>query len=149
MEQKKLEELREILRALEKWIESMETSEGEDSNQKPKPPQQDAEVEQRRKIRDTLQRIGIPKHINGYQYLLYALDLIRRDPSALKKKMNLYEKIAKKFGDTPSSVERSIRNAKDMAWNRGEKDFWKEVFGDKKPANGEFIADIAGYLDFL
>jgi hypothetical protein len=94
--------------------------------------------------------VGIPAHIKGYQFLREAIKLAVDNPSIINSiTKQLYPSIAKKFTTTPSKVERAIRHAIEVGWNRGRADRVNDIFGVKafdrkdKPTNGEFIALIA------
>lgn len=109
----------------------------------------DLEIE----ITNLIHEIGVPAHIKGYQYIRDAIFMVveRRDVlSAVTKE--LYPMIAEKNNTTPSRVERAIRHAIEVAWNRGRLETIDEIFGytvklDKgKPTNSEFIAMIADRL---
>lgn len=97
-----------------------------------------------------LHQIGVPAHIKGYQYLREAIMLILKDKDILYNiTKDLYPTLAQAHNDTPSKVERAIRNAIETAWNRGNPDLLNELFGYTilstrgKPTNSEFIAMIA------
>lgn len=94
--------------------------------------------------------VGIPAHVKGYQFLREAIKLTVEKPefiNAITKK--LYPTIAERFNTTASKVERAIRHAIEVAWNRGKIEKINNLFGIKvyssteKPTNGEFIALIA------
>jgi two-component system response regulator (stage 0 sporulation protein A) len=94
--------------------------------------------------------IGVPAHIKGYQYLREAIEMTVEDIEMLGSITKiLYPGIAKKYQTTPSRVERAIRHAIEVAWNRGNMDTIDELFGytinngKGKPTNSEFIALIA------
>jgi len=94
--------------------------------------------------------VGIPAHIKGYQFLRSAIKLAVENPSIINSiTKQLYPAIAKQFATTPSKVERAIRHAIEVGWNRGRADRVNDIFGVKafdrkdKPTNGEFIALIA------
>lgn len=94
--------------------------------------------------------VGIPAHIKGYQFLREAVKLAVGNPSIINSiTKQLYPSIAKQFDTTPSKVERAIRHAIEVGWNRGRADRVNDIFGVKafdrkdKPTNGEFIALIA------
>lgn len=98
-------------------------------------------------ITHMLQEIGIPAHIKGYQYLRDALMLTVRDTRFLSGiTKELYPKVAEKYGSTTSRVERAIRHAIEVAWNRGQMEIINDMFGytvqeeKGKPTNSEFIA---------
>lgn len=97
-----------------------------------------------------IREIGIPAHIKGYQYIREGIMMSVKDPEILNYITKfLYPTIAKKYHTTTSSVERAIRHAIEVAWNRGKMDAMEELFGYNvnsgkgKPTNSEFIALIA------
>ena len=101
-------------------------------------------------VTDMIHEIGVPAHIKGYQYLREAIMMAVDDIEMLGSITKvLYPTIAKKFQTTPSRVERAIRHAIEVAWNRGKTDTIDELFGytisngKGKPTNSEFIALIA------
>lgn len=94
--------------------------------------------------------IGIPAHIKGYHFLREAVNMVIDKPDSINRiTKELYPGIAKKFGTSPSKVERAIRHAIEVAWTRGKIESINEIFGfrvygrNDKPTNGEFIALIA------
>lgn len=102
------------------------------------------------KISNLFISVGIPAHIKGYQFLREAIKMTIDSPdiiSSITKK--LYPTIAERFNTSPSKVERAIRHAIEVAWNRGKIENINNIFGIKiyspneKPTNGEFIALIA------
>lgn len=104
-------------------------------------------------ITNVIQEIGIPAHIKGYAYLREAITMVIENMdylSAITKE--LYPDVAAKFDTTASRVERAIRHAIEVAWNRGnfeaiDRNFGKPINGNReKPTNGEFIAVIADKL---
>ena len=102
---------------------------------------------------DIIHEIGVPAHIKGYQYLRDAIILSVNDMEMLNSITKiLYPTIAKRHQTTPSRVERAIRHAIELAWNRGKLETLNNLFGytiqnDKgKPTNSEFIAIIADKL---
>ena len=104
-------------------------------------------------VTEILHQIGVPAHIKGYQFLRDAILLTMNEPeyiNAVTKR--LYPEIAKRNGTSASRVERAIRHAIEVAWNRGRIDALDEAFGknvcalDDKPTNGEFIALVADRL---
>ncbi len=104
-------------------------------------------------ITKTLHELGVPSHIKGYQYIREGISLIYNNPSIVGGiTKELYPEIAKKFNSTTSRVERAIRHAIEVSWNRANWDFMEEIFGysvdiDKaKPTNSEFIVTIADKL---
>ncbi len=104
-------------------------------------------------ITKMLHELGIPSHIKGYQYIREAVGIIFEDPSVIGGiTKELYPSLASKFDTTVSRVERAIRHAIEVSWNRGNIDFMEELFGysvdiDKaKPTNSEFVVTIADKL---
>ena len=104
-------------------------------------------------ITNIIHEIGVPAHIKGYQYIRSAITMVVDDIDLLSAvTKELYPEIAKKYNTTPSRVERAIRHAIEVAWNRGKIDTIDKLFGytvhtDKgKPTNSEFIAIIADKL---
>ncbi len=97
--------------------------------------------------------IGIPAHIKGYHFLREAVKMVVENGDLINRiTKELYPGIAKRFNTTSSKVERAIRHAIEVAWNRGRIENINQVFGyrvcspDMKPTNGEFIALIADKL---
>ena len=100
-----------------------------------------------------IHQIGVPAHIKGYQYLRTAILLTVRDSDIINSVTKiLYPTVAKKYQTTTSRVERAIRHAIEVAWDRGDVDTLNSYFGytiqDQrgKPTNSEFIAMIADNL---
>jgi len=96
---------------------------------------------------------GIPPHIKGYGFLRTGVRLAMKDPAILGNiTKQLYPKIASEFNTSPSKVERAIRHAIEVAWNRGRIENLNSIFGvsfylsGDKPTNGEFIALVADRL---
>ncbi len=94
--------------------------------------------------------VGIPAHIKGYQFLREAIKLAIDTPDIINSiTKKLYPAIANRFDTSPSKVERAIRHAIEVAWNRGKIENINSLFGIKiysshdKPTNGEFIALLA------
>ncbi len=101
-------------------------------------------------ISDIMRQIGVPAHIKGYQYLRSAIELSINDEEMLESVTKLlYPTIAKIYSTTASRVERAIRHAIEVAWDRGDVDVLSSYFGYTiqsnrgKPTNSEFIAMIA------
>lgn len=97
-------------------------------------------------------KIGIPPHIQGYQYIHEAIKMVITDKEIINSITKLlYPGIAERFGTTPSKVERSIRHAIKVVWARGRTDAINLALGydacspEKKPTNGEFIAMLANH----
>ncbi|MGI5911128.1 MAG: sporulation transcription factor Spo0A [Syntrophomonadaceae bacterium] len=100
-----------------------------------------------------IHEIGVPAHVKGYQYLRDAIMLVVEEINYLGAvTKELYPTIAQKYDTTPSRVERAIRHAIELAWDRGDIDkinkfFGYTISGEKgKPTNSEFIAIIADRL---
>ena len=105
------------------------------------------------KVTNILHEIGVPAHIRGYHYMREAIIMSVNDMEVLNYiTKELYPSIAKKCNTTPSRVERAIRHAIEVAWNRGKVDAIDALFGytvnnhKGKPTNSEFIALIADRL---
>ena len=101
-------------------------------------------------VTEILHQIGVPAHIKGYQFLRDAILLTMNEPeyiNAVTKR--LYPEIAKRNATTASRVERAIRHAIEVAWDRGDVDTLNSYFGYTihslrgKPTNSEFIAMIS------
>lgn len=104
-------------------------------------------------VTDIIHEIGIPAHIKGYQYLRHAIIMVVDDMDIINSiTKELYPTVATDFGTTPSRVERAIRHAIEVAWDRGDTDVLNSFFGytiansKGKPTNSEFIAMIADKL---
>ena len=100
-----------------------------------------------------IHQIGVPAHIKGYQYLRSAILLTVKDSDVINSVTKvLYPSVAKKYATTTSRVERAIRHAIEVAWDRGDVDTLNSYFGYTiqnnrgKPTNSEFIAMIADNL---
>lgn len=94
--------------------------------------------------------VGIPAHIKGYQFLREAIKMAIENPEIINSiTKKLYPSIAERFETSASKVERAIRHAIEVAWNRGKIENINTLFGVKvysnneKPTNGEFIALVA------
>lgn len=98
-------------------------------------------------VTDTLHKMGLPANVNGYLYLRSAILMAVDDPSVLKGMTKvLYPKVAEEFESTAARVERSMRHAVEMTWDRGDVRTLQFYFGSSisslkgKPTNGEFIS---------
>ncbi|MCL2225735.1 MAG: sporulation transcription factor Spo0A [Defluviitaleaceae bacterium] len=114
---------------------------------------QNKEVNLETKITGILHEIGVPAHIRGYHYMREAIMMAVNDLDILNYiTKELYPTIARKCNTTPSRVERAIRHAIEVAWNRGKVEVIDSLFGytisnnKGKPTNSEFIALIADRL---
>ena len=104
-------------------------------------------------ISKMLHELGMPSHIKGYQYIREAISMVYDNPEIVGGiTKELYPTLAGKFDTTVSRVERAIRHAIEVSWNRGDWDLMEEIFGhsvdiDKaKPTNSEFIVTVADKL---
>ena len=97
-----------------------------------------------------IHEVGVPAHIKGYQYLRESIIIAVNDMDVINAVTKvLYPEVAKRFNTTPSRVERAIRHAIEVAWDRGDLETLQKYFGytvsnaKGKPTNSEFIAMIA------
>ena len=104
-------------------------------------------------ITNILHQLGIPSHIKGYQYIRDGVSMIFENPNMIGGiTKELYPELASKFDTTVSRVERAIRHAIEVSWNRGNWDLMEEIFGNSvdidraKPTNSEFIVTVADKL---
>ena len=100
-----------------------------------------------------LHELGVPSHIKGYEYIREGIILLYNDPSIIGGiTKELYPEIADKYDTSVSRVERAIRHAIEVSWNRGDIDLMEKIFGHSvdydraKPTNSEFIVTIADKL---
>ena len=98
---------------------------------------------------DIFKEVGVPPHLLGYERSIYAIELAYNDPTYLKSlTKRLYPDIAAKYDTTPSRVERTIRHAVEVSFDRGDVDAIYNIFGNTisvgkgKLTNGEFLAHI-------
>lgn len=112
-----------------------------------------SEYDMKQDVTNIIHELGIPAHIKGYQYIREGIIMAVEDVNMMNYITKLlYPTIAKKYKTTSSSVERAIRHAIEVAWNRGRIEILEEMFGysvqgDRgKPTNSEFIALIADKL---
>lgn len=104
-------------------------------------------------VTDVIHQLGVPAHIKGYHYLRTAILASIENPELMDSVTKLlYPTVAKKFNTTSSRVERAIRHAIEIAWDRGDLDILNSFFGytvntsKGKPTNSEFIALITDKL---
>jgi len=104
-------------------------------------------------VTEIIHQIGVPAHIKGYHYLREAIIMSVNDPDIINSvTKQLYPAVAKSFSTTSSRVERAIRHAIEVAWDRGDVDVLNSYFGytihntKGKPTNSEFIAMISDRL---
>ena len=111
---------------------------------------EDEKLDPVQEITTIIQSIGVPANIKGYRYLRCAINMVVNDVEIMEAvTKELYPAVAEEFGTTPTRVERAIRHAIEVAWNRGNTDVMAKFFGYTvdsnrgKPTNSEFIALIA------
>ena len=100
-----------------------------------------------------LHELGMPSHIKGYQYIRDGIMMLYERPEVIGGiTKELYPEVASKYATTVSRVERAIRHAIEVSWNRGNWQLMEDIFGhsvdiDKaKPTNSEFIVTVADKL---
>lgn len=130
-------------------IEAILKSKNKSASQKESSANADMEAQ----VTKIIHQIGIPAHIKGYQYLRTAILMTIEDNDIINSVTKiLYPSVAKKYQTTTSRVERAIRHAIEVAWDRGDVDTLNSYFGYTiqntrgKPTNSEFIAMIADNL---
>ena len=108
------------------------------------------DVELERYITEVMLEIGVPSHLKGYYYLRNAIMLTGRDVEVVTSVTKLlYPVVAKRFKTTDQKVERAIRNAIEVSWERGNTQTFEKLFGYSmqngrhRPTNSEYIARIA------
>ena len=136
--------------AMERIAELLSNQKVEEKEQ---PIQRRRQLSLEEKISEIFISIGIPPHIKGYGYLREGIKMTIENPYIINSvTKTLYPSIAKKFETTASKVERAIRHAIEVAWNRGRIDAINAIFGARiylgaeKPTNSEFIALVADKL---
>ena len=114
---------------------------------------QPADPQLRVQVTEILHQIGVPAHIKGYHYLRDAIIMAIEDPEIINAvTKQLYPSVAKRYSTTSSRVERAIRHAIEVAWDRGDVDVLNSYFGYTihntrgKPTNSEFVAMISDKL---
>ena len=133
-------------------VERLEEIRGGESQRKSLP-RRSASNDIETMVTNIIHEIGVPAHIKGYQYLREAIIIAVGDMDVINAITKvLYPQVAKTFQTTPSRVERAIRHAIEVAWDRGDLDTLQRFFGytvsntKGKPTNSEFIALIADKL---
>ena len=103
-----------------------------------------------RQVTAVIHEVGVPAHIKGYQYVREAIVIAVQDIDVINAVTKvLYPEVAKRYNTTPSRVERAVRHAIEVAWDRGDLETLQSYFGytvsntKGKPTNSEFIAMIA------
>ena len=116
-------------------------------------PQDHSDLELSSQVTNIIHEIGVPAHIKGYQYLREAILIAVEDMDVINAVTKiLYPEVAHRYNTTPSRVERAIRHAIEVAWDRGDLETLQKFFGytvsntKGKPTNSEFIAMIADRL---
>ena len=116
-------------------------------------PEEDRASMLKNRVTEIIHEIGVPAHIKGYQYLREAIMIAVDDMEVINAITKvLYPAVAKRFGTTPSRVERAIRHAIEVAWDRGDLETLQKYFGytvsnaKGKPTNSEFVAMISDRL---
>lgn len=117
------------------------------------PKEEPKQVNLTKRVTEVIHEIGVPAHIKGYKYLREAIVQAVNDPGVIEGITKiLYPQLAKTFDTTASRVERAIRHAIEVAWDRGDLDTLQRYFGftvsnlKGKPTNSEFIALIADQI---
>ena len=116
-------------------------------------PEQDEDATLEAQVTAIIHEVGVPAHIKGYQYLREAIIIAVNDMDVINAVTKvLYPEVAKRYGTTASRVERAIRHAIEVAWDRGDLETLQKYFGytvsnaKGKPTNSEVIAMIADRL---
>jgi len=116
-------------------------------------PRAEPDIDLKDMVTEIIHDVGVPAHIKGYQYLRQAIILTVNDMEIINAVTKvLYPAVAEHFATTPSRVERAIRHAIEVAWDRGDLETLQKYFGytvnstKGKPTNSEFIAMIADRL---
>lgn len=104
-------------------------------------------------ISDLMLELGIPAHLRGYQFLRSAVGMCVEDMELVGSVTKLlYPDLAKMYQTTDTKIERAIRNAIEVSWDRGHSDLFEELFGYTntleytRPTNSEYIAVVADYI---
>jgi len=104
-------------------------------------------------VSKTMISLGVPAHLKGYRYLRSAIIMAINDIQVVGSVTKLlYPEVAKLYDTTNSKVERAIRNAIEISWERGNPDLFEELYGYSgrdghgRPTNSEYIANIADQI---
>lgn len=108
-----------------------------------------------KEIVNLLSNLGVPMHLKGYKYLVMAIELCQQNQD-IRMSKELYVTIGRKYNDTPSRVERSMRHAIEVAWTRSciNYELINSVFGNSidvnkaNPTNAQFCKSVANYLKY-
>lgn len=105
------------------------------------------------KISEFMLELGIPAHLRGYQYLRSAVEMCAEDMELVGSVTKLlYPDLAKLYHTTDQKIERAIRNAIEVSWERGNGELFERLFGYcnspeySRPTNSEYIATVADYI---
>lgn len=109
--------------------------------------------ELKKTISEFMLELGIPAHLRGYQFLRSAVGMCVEDMELVGSVTKLlYPDLAKMYQTTDTKIERAIRNAIEVSWDRGNSDLFEELFGYSntleytRPTNSEYIAVVADYI---
>ena len=104
-------------------------------------------------ITNIIKELGMPANLSGYHYIRDAITMVINDIDTIKSITKvIYPNVAKLHNTTASRVERGIRHAIEMGWERANEDLIMKLFGyslsadRRKPTNSEFIATVADYI---
>lgn len=104
-------------------------------------------------ISNFMSKRGIPAHLRGYYYLRSAVEMCTEDMELVGSVTKLlYPDLAKRHKTTDQKIERAIRNAIEVSWERGNSDLFEELFGYSnseeysRPTNSEYIAAVADHI---
>ncbi len=107
----------------------------------------------RHEIQSIMVQIGVPAHVRGYRMLAYGLEIAVKNEAVIDAMTKgFYPAVAERFNTTPSRVERAMRHAIELAWDRGDWHLLQQYFGSSisktkcKPTNTEFIARLANIV---
>lgn len=107
----------------------------------------------RHEIQNIMVQIGVPAHVRGYRMLAYGLEITVKNETVIDNMTKeFYPAVAEQFNTTPSRVERAMRHAIELAWDRGDWHLLQQYFGSSisktkcKPTNTEFIARLANII---
>ena len=128
----------------------------EGSSNKPQPYKSPNRILYYQEATNILKKMGMPPHVNGYQYLREAVILVVEDFRRINTIMSdVYGPVAQNFSSTIPRVERAMRHAIEVTWNRCRVDVIEEIFGNTvdlkkdKPSNSEFIARVADRIKLI
>lgn len=104
-------------------------------------------------LTDLLHSLGVPSHLSGFKYIRDGILLMRNSQHPISYiTKDIYPELSKKYDTTPSRIERAIRHAVEVSWNRGDVDLMDELFGNSlnvnrdKPTNAEYLTTISDRL---